>query len=150
MSRLYYDQPTSTLEVSPTGELSLGTTTSSQNNKASVGSYLEKVAKLIPSEIVAAYLAMFGLAPVLQLVDTQLSYWIIFGFCQVLTPIYIYLQAEKGKHKWVHILISFISFTIWAYVTTGKELVPAYYDAALGSILLIAFSLISAIVPLKR
>lgn len=116
-----------------------------------VNDYLDKVSKLIPSEVIAGYLAMFGLVPLVQKTDIHPTvFWIIFWLCQILTPIYLNSQSEEDKPKRNHLIVSSIAFTVWAYVTTGKTLVPDYYDAAIGSIILIAFSLISAIIPLKK
>lgn len=140
MSRLFYEKYRDATQPR---------TVSGENKK--VNDYLDKVSKLIPSEILAGYLAMFGLVPLVQRGEIHnIIFWIIFWLCQILTPVYLNSQAEEGKPKRNHLIISSIAFTVWAYVTTGKTLIPDYYDAAIGSIILIAFSLISAIVPLKK
>ncbi|NMH87648.1 hypothetical protein [Flavivirga algicola] len=116
-----------------------------------VNSYLEKISRLIPSEIIAGYLAMFGFVPLIE--NTKVRgyiIWIIFFMCLVLTPIYLNRHAEKGKPKINHLLVSSLAFVIWAYVTTGMKLVPGLYDAAAASIILVAFSLVSAVIPLNK
>ncbi len=159
MSRLYYEKKR---EVSPPAPTTRSTRSISRNappaeevvverRETSSGGYLEKIAKLIPSEIIAAYLAMIGFVPLIQIVgNRQVVYWVIFGLCQILTPLYLNRQAEKGQPKINHLILSSIAFAVWAYVTTGSSLVPNFYDAALGSIMLIGFSLVSAMVPLNR
>lgn len=141
MSRLHYDK-----QVNPNQPRAV-----SGEEEGKAKGYLEKVAKLIPSEVIAGYLAMFGFVPLIQKPETHtMVFWGIFILCQILTPIYLNSQAEEGKPKRVHLIVSSIAFTVWAYVTTGKTLVPDYHDAAFASIILIAFSLISAIIPLKK
>lgn len=116
-----------------------------------VRGYLEKVAKLIPSEVIAGYLAMFGFVPLIKNTDTHtMVFWGIFILCQILTPIYLNSQAEEGKPKRIHLILSSLAFTVWAFVTTGNTLVPDYHDAAFASIILIAFSLISVKIPLNK
>ena len=159
MSRLYYEKTT---EVpvptsSVTKSRSIGTSRSAPPAEAAApardtgGGYLEKIAKLIPSEIIAAYLAMIGFVPLIKIVgNRQVIVWGIFGLCLILTPLYLNRLADKGQPKINHLVLSTIAFIVWAYVTTGSTLVPDYYDAALGSILLIGFSLVSVMVPLNR
>ncbi len=122
---------------------------SQDSNK--VNSYLEKISRLIPSEIIAGYLAMFGFVPLVENTNVRgYIIWIIFFMCLILTPIYLNRHAIKGKPKINHLLVSSLAFVIWAYVTTGMKLVPNLYDAAAASIILIAFSLISAVIPLNK
>jgi hypothetical protein len=140
MGRLFYDKSNTSIQPRV-----------ASGEEKKVNDYLDKVSKLIPSEVIAGYLAMFGLVPLVQKTDIHSTvFWIIFWLCQILTPIYLNSQSEKGKPKRNHLIISSIAFTVWAYVTTGKTLVPDFYDAAIGSIILIAFSLISAIIPLTK
>jgi len=139
MSRLYYDK-----QVNPNQPTAI-------SGKKKGKDYLEKVSRLIPNELIAGYLAMFGLVPLIQKGDNHIiAFWCIFILCLILTPIYLHSQSEKNKPKKMHLFISSMAFVIWAYVTTGKTLIPEYHDAAIASILLIAFSLISGVIPLKK
>jgi hypothetical protein len=140
MGRLYYEKPVNPLQPKAySGE------------EGNVKHYLDKVSKLIPSEIIAGYLVMSGFVPLVHTrFDQRIVYFIIFLLCQILTPVYLNSQAESNKPKRNHLVISSVAFTVWAYVTTGKAVMPDYYDAALASIMLVAFSLVSAIVPLNK
>lgn len=143
MARLYYDK---------TKEPALFSKETVQESDPTK-EYLEKVAKIIPSEIIAAYLAMIGLAPLVEFdkfpnIDRYLYYG-IFLLCLVSTVWYMDFQALKGKPKTVHIILSLLSFIFWAYSTTGEKLLPDLYNAALASILLIAFSLLSGRINLE-
>ena len=140
MSRLYYDS----LIRLQKKDLVAG-------QQSQTRGYLEKVAKLIPSEIIAGYLAMVGFVPLVQQKDAQpMIYWIVFFICLILVPIYLNSQADKNKPRLVHLILSTCAFVVWAYVITGNTLIPDYYDAAIASIILIAFSLASAVIPLSK
>lgn len=116
-----------------------------------VKGYLEKISKLIPSEIIAGYLAMFGLVPLIGKIEIHdYVLWGVFALCLILTPVYLNGQAEKDQPKRAHLIVSSLAFVIWAYVTTGMTLIPDFYDAAIASIALVAFSLVSAVVPLNK
>ncbi|MDT0641816.1 hypothetical protein RM553_03125 [Zunongwangia sp. F363] len=142
MSRLYYE----TNEVT-------GFRASGKQEKGRVKSYLEKVSSLVPAEIIAGYLAMLGFLDKEEgsvLVEKQGLLIGIFCFCLLLTPLYLNYQAKEGKPRFIHLLISSVAFIIWAYVTSGEKFRDVYYDADVASVLLIAFSLLSGIIPLKK
>ena len=137
MSRLYYEA---------------STTTPGLKNGDSEGAkeYLEKVAKLIPGEIIAGYITLIGLVPSIK--DNGLHTWFyggIFLLCLFLTPYYLNKQAEKGKPKTVHLILSTIAFVLWAYAVSGGAVWPAIHDPGIASILLGAYSLISGKIPLS-
>lgn len=141
MSRLYYeDQDVKGFRVEET-------------KKNKTGSYLEKVSSLVPAEIIAGYLAMVGFLDKEEgslVVEKQGLLIGIFVFCLVLTPVYLNFQAEKNKPKLIHLFLSFVAFIVWAYVTSGEKFSGLIYDSDIASIILIAFSLVSGLVPLKR
>lgn len=117
--------------------------------------HLDKVARLIPSEIIAGYLTMIGFVGSVKNIQTQnIIAWIVFAMGLILTPFYLNNVADANKPKRNHLILSTIAFLVWAYVTTGKQLLqtisPDIFDQAIASIVLVAFSLISAIIPLNK
>lgn len=144
MGRLYYEKyydPTQPKAIS--------------GQEKGFSNYLDKVAHLIPSEIIAGYLTMIGFTGSIKNSTLQVVFtWIIFAIGLILTPIYLNTVAEAGKPKSNHLILSTIAFLVWAYVTTGKQLLETFstniYDQAVASIILVAFSLISAVVPLNK
>lgn len=119
------------------------------------GDYLDKVARLIPSEIIAGYLTMIGFVGSVKNTQTQnIIAWIVFAIGLILTPIYLNNVAEADKPKRNHLILSTVAFLVWAYVTTGKQLLetisPNLFDQAVASIVLVAFSLVSGIIPLNK
>ncbi len=138
MSRLYYEGPGL--------ETPMGTQESSAGK-----AYLEKVAKLVPSEIIAGYLAMIGFVPSIKLIpETNFGtvYLILFLVCLALTAWYIKYQAEQGRPYMKHLIVSVIAFVIWAYTTSGHLVFPDFHDTAIASIVLVIFSLVSGKIPL--
>jgi hypothetical protein len=118
---------------------------------ATTKSYLEKVAKLVPSEVIIGFLTIVGFIPLIRFSSLQMWFlWGAFLLGLMLTPIYLNFQAEKGKPKKLHLGISTIAFMAWAYATSGEKMIPQLYDPAIGSIVLVVFSLISGAVPLRR
>jgi hypothetical protein len=145
MERLYYETKIVTMGVVPEG-----TTTSKDFNE-----YLTKVSMLVPAEVIAGYLTMFGLVGAIKNSAVQVAfYWVVFAAGLFLTPVYMNKVATVDKPKQKHIIVSTIAFIIWAYVTTGQTLsntiAPNIYDQAIASILLVLFSLFSAIVSLDK
>ena len=139
MSRLYYDKPTTT------PKLKSGKGGDSKD-------YLEKVAKLIPSEIVAGYITMIGLVSSIKLIPESGHLWFyigIFLICILFTIWYMNFQAEKGKPKVIHIVVSTVAFIVWAYTVSGHVIWPEIYDPAIASIILVLFSLVSGKIPLS-
>lgn len=149
MPRLYYDPPAApavkTLTTDPNGGGGGG---GGQN----FSDYLEKVSRLIPAEVLAGYLAMMGFVGSINGAETQkIANWIIFGACLVLTPLYLNNVAVPNRPKRNHLIVSTVAFVVWAYVTTGAQLLgPELFSQAIASIVLIMFSLISALIPLNK
>jgi len=140
MSRLYYDQQ----KLAVPGDRVSRT----EGTKG----YLEKVAKLVPSEVLAAYMTMIGLVSSIRKIPEQHHFWIYLGVFAVCIPItiwYLHFQAEKGRPKTTHIIVSTFAFIIWAYAISGYVVWPEGYDTGIASIILVLFSLISGKIPLK-
>ncbi len=161
MGRLYYEQASAPVREVDTEELEVNLPERTPEVKtpeaggemrsSSINSHLEKVASLIPGEVIAAYLAMFGLVPMVKNEAMHTGvFWAIFGLCLVATPIYLNTQAEKNKPKRNHLIVSTLAFLVWAYATTGSTLIPDFHDVAISSIALIAFSMFSAVVPMDK
>ena len=142
MSRLFYDQPKSS------GNKAAGA------NAQAFRNYLDKVASLVPGEVLAGYLFLIGAASAIKNSNIQIAcYWIAFAAGLILTPIYLNIVSEPGKPKRNHLIISFFSFIVWAYVTTGSTLsgsLHIQYDPGLASFILGLFSIISGVIPLDN
>jgi phosphoglycerol transferase MdoB-like AlkP superfamily enzyme len=149
MSRLYYETAPA-VNVPESGPVN-----GSGSNNNDIMDYLNKVSKLIPAEILAGYLTMFGLVDSIKKAAMQhVLMWVVFAAGLILTPIYLNLAADPGKPKRNHLIVSTIAFVVWAYVTTGKALSNSLaadsYDPAVASIILILFSLISGKIKMDK
>ncbi len=141
MSRLYYEK----------SEINLMSDEEDDGNR--IKSYLEKVSSIVPAEIIAGYLAMVGFlkkVPDDTLVINQGLLKGVFIFCLILTPLYFYFQAKKDKPKFIHMIISTIAFAVWAFVTSGEKFDISFYNAETASVILVGFSLLSGLIPMKK
>lgn len=139
MSRLYYPPPAKS-------ELSTGETSGVDTKQA-----LEKVAKLIPSEVITAYTGLVSLFLNLKTPRSQsIGFGIAFILGVILTPVYLNNMAEAGKPKRNHLIVSTFAFVVWAYFTSGRQVVPDLYDIIWATAALIIFTLISGAIPLDK
>jgi hypothetical protein len=157
MSRLFYDDPAlfkrgMTWPRIPLRSPQEFNIEEKDSDAPTIKSYLEKVAKLVPSEVIAGYLTLVGFVPAVNLkVNIQGAlYVLIFIFCAALTPWYFYVQADKSRPYRIHLALSTLAFAVWAYATSGDRVMSQLYDPGISSIALVAFSLISGAIPLKR
>src|SRR5208283_3127540 len=114
------------------------------------GNAVEKIVKLIPAEVIAAYYALIYLAS-----DVARESWHIwlFGIAflagLIATPIYLYKKADHQKPYKTQIVMSTIAFVPWAFLTTGKQVVPRYYDSALAGFVVVIVTLFTGWFPIR-
>ena len=144
MARLYYADATRLQKLQDENALSSG------QGSAVAKDALEKMAKLIPSELIGLYLTFVGLVPLIKY-EASRPWWYVavFIFCWFMVIVYLNWQADKDKPKKLKIFISWLAFPFWAYAVSGGSVIPSYYDAAVASILLFAFTTITGFLPLK-
>lgn len=144
MARLFYDRPPGT-----------GSFASDENQQKK---RIEKIAKLIPTEIIAGYMPLIGLVSLVKFdILKPWLYIIIFISCWIVIPFYIRWQGKDNLDKntqeprpWkTHATISTIAFLFWAYSISGSILVPDFYDIALANIFLGLFTIITGWIPLR-
>lgn len=139
MSRLYYPPPVKAV-------LSKGEESGFDTKQA-----VEKVAKLIPSEVITGYTGLISLFAAAQSQRSQLiGYGVAFVLGLVLTPVYLNQMAEPGKPKRNHLIVSTFAFAFWSYFTSGRQVAPAFYDIIWASAALIIFTLISGAIPMSK
>jgi hypothetical protein len=122
-----------------------------ENAGGNANEYFERVAKYIPGEVLAGYLAVNG---IIQSVDASkeralpAAAWGVFILCLFLTPIYFNQMAKPGQPKRLNMLVATIAFAVWAYALGGVFNLVGVYKPWLASILLVVFTLVSgAVVP---
>lgn len=111
--------------------------------------YLERVAKYVPAEVIAAYLAL--LPVVLSATDpdtTRRTIWlaVIFGLGVVFTPLYLWRFPGASSVKWFHFVVSTTAFVIWVYSIRGGLFDDVGgYDTVGAAVSLAAFTLLSGL-----
>ncbi len=112
-------------------------------------SYFEKLVKLIPADIVAAYVAIAGLLSEHNNQPLWLT-WSVFGGLLALTPLYVcYIKTDPPglvSSKTFHCLTSCLAFTAWVFALGGPFATLKWYQPYLGSICLILVTLIIPVI----
>lgn len=121
-----------------------GATTSEKTN-----SYLERVAKYVPAETIAAYLTLLPIVVSGTTADTtSRKVWlaVIFTIGVVFTPLYLWRFPGDLKVKWYHLVISTIAFIVWTYSIRGGLFDDlGIYSTVGAAVSLVVFTLASGL-----
>jgi len=107
--------------------------------------YLEKLFKLIPSEVVATYLAIQGLVATEP--DVQ-KYVVIGAGVILLIAIPFYLWRVQNVKSKIQIILTMISFIVWVFSIGGPFLYFLWYLPTYGSIVLILWTFLLPILKI--
>jgi hypothetical protein len=103
-------------------------------------SYLAKVVRYIPGEIVAAYLAAYNALKQAANIDLQTLLWIVSGVLLFITPFWI-LFATRDPNKprpYVQAVGAMFGFAIWVFaMPDGPFSFQTWYRPVYGSLVLI-------------
>ena len=105
--------------------------------------FKDRLVKLIPSEIVTAYITIQGLLKgnTATTGKTDILLWIIISILLALTP--IYLMKVSGVKKRAQIIFTTIAFMLWVIVIGSPIKIILGFDSAFfGSIMLVLYTLI--------
>ncbi len=106
------------------------------NNKSKyVDSFLEKLLKLIPVEIVLVYATLVSFIP-----EEFYPHLIIFLVLLLITP--LYLRYALNVNNYSQIIVSTLSFVIWVFYLGGPFTFFNWYAHWIAGTILIVFSLI--------
>ncbi len=103
-------------------------------------SYKDRLLKLIPSEIIAAYITLQGLVKGINNIHEKELLFIIIGILFLITPFYLYKVSMVTKKT--QIAISSIGFLVWVFTTNPP--IDKIWDiptAFLGSLTFIIYTL---------
>jgi hypothetical protein len=108
---------------------------------AQINDYKDRLVKLIPSEIITAYVTLKGLINGAgEQGNRQLLIWIVFGILVVMNPLYLFYVT--GVKKAGQIIFSSIAFVLWVMVIGGTFTTLFGFSAEyLGSIMLVLYTL---------
>lgn len=102
--------------------------------------FKERMVKLIPSEIITAYVTIFGLVSAVDAEEKSKLLWIVIVILFILTP--IYLIKISNVTKWQQLLFSSLGFLIWVFATGSPEKDILNLPAAfIASLVLIIYTL---------
>ena len=125
--------------------------------KPTADTYLDRVAKYVPAEVVGFYLfvnnvidqavksAPTGTAPTMATLPIGWIAWGTFLAGLAATPLYIAYVKEKGDAWITNAFVSTLAFPIWAYAMNGVVF-GATRDGNFASILLATFTLASGLI----
>lgn len=137
------------VEVKPKGARAQ----SDKGTKDVVRDYAERVAKYVPAEVIAAYLAITNITEGTSTANSGgraagLAFALAFGV--IITPAYLWRLA-KPKEPWVfQSAVSIIAFIVWSYSMKGAwDEWDIYYSGAAG-IGLVVFSVVSGLLVPKE
>jgi hypothetical protein len=107
-----------------------------------VNSFKDRLVKLIPSEIITAYVTIQGLiSGYVGAGNKETLMWVVFGALFVLTPIYLYFITDV--RKWGQIIFTSIAFVIWV-IAVGSPITTIldFPSVFIGSVLLVIYTLL--------
>ena len=106
--------------------------------------YFNRLLKLIPSEVTAAYVCGTGIIPAQAIVGSIV--WAL--FCLVLTVLIrrqLTLSGPGGPPQWKAVAISGVSFLLWVYMLDGPFQRMGIREPYIGSLAMIGWT---TLVPL--
>ncbi len=107
--------------------------------------YLTKLIKYIPSEIIALYITLFGIATTAKTeIPFELITWLIFLIGVIGTLLYLWRIAKVTN--WLQLSISTISFVIWAFALGGPFANLSWYHPVYGALILPVYTFFIPIV----
>ena len=112
-------------------------------------SYTDRIVKLIPGDVVAAWLAVVSAIKAYSAPLPEYALWIIFLMGAVFAAAWTWQRAsEPGKPKpRRQTIVSTAAFFVWAYATGGvyPQWPGSIYNPLGATLLIIAFSLASGL-----
>ncbi|GGA12114.1 hypothetical protein [Okeania sp. KiyG1] len=120
--------------------------------KSGVDSYLDKVMKYIPSEIVGVWITIKTMVEGNNNIPQDGILWGIFIICLLLTFAYIRLLPAESKKKPTvkQAIISVGAFIVWAIAIGGRPFISiSWYEPIYGSILMVLYTVVIPLIPLE-
>ena len=116
--------------------------------------YSDKLVKLIPSEIIGAYMVLSNILgstagsmqasvkpfPVTDNDLKPILLQVVFFVLLILTP--VYLKKISRVNNITQLIVTTISFIIWVYTLGGPFIVWGIYYSLIGSVVLVLWSVI--------
>lgn len=106
-------------------------------------SYMERLLKYIPTEVVGVYLTLYGIIKTsADQLPLQAWLWILFVIGLIGTPLYLWLVASVTKK--MQLAISTIAFLVWVFATGGGPFAEyKWFLDVYGSMALVLFTFLA-------
>ncbi len=112
-----------------------------------IDTYFDRVIKYIPADIVGAWIAIMGLINSTVNVPSIIL-WVVFGCMVVLSALWTWRLTTEPKMSpaITQTLIATGAFIVWVFALGGPFATLAFYRPLYGSLLLILYTLVVALV----
>lgn len=104
--------------------------------------YFNRLLKYIPAEIVGLYLTLVNIISTQS--DTKRISWFVFGICLALTPLYLWRVLKVLKST--QLIISTLSFVVWAYALGGPFKESGLFSNTFAAVLLPIYTVLIPII----
>ena len=118
-------------------------------------SYLERVAKYIPGEVLAFFIVINailnqivqsgGKAALMAGIPVMIVAQAAFFTCLLLVPLFVWYVREKGDAWVINAVVSTIAFPFWAYAL-GATAFADHWDGNLAAITVATFTVVSGLI----
>jgi len=107
--------------------------------------YTTKLIKYIPSEVVALYITLYGIASAAKEdIAFEIITWLIFVIGILGTVLYLWRMAKVTD--WTQIAISTAAFVVWVFALGGPFLSFSWYQPIYGALLLPVYTFFTPII----
>lgn len=113
--------------------------------------YYDKAVKLVPTEIVGAYMVLAGVIGVSSATTaapadslSRILIQIVFFALLILTPLYLW-KIAKVTNK-VQLIVTTLAFILWIYTLGGPFAVWGIYEPKIAAVLLTLWSLVVPVI----
>jgi hypothetical protein len=115
-------------------------TNTAVSDTVSPDDYKDRLLKLIPTEVVAAYLTLDGIIRSSATGRSiTIALWVAFGVGTVAT--WLYLQRLQKVGSLVQLAVSTVAFAVWVFALGGPFARYDWYQPWLGSVVLVIVTL---------
>lgn len=98
--------------------------------------YYSRLVKLIPSEVIAFYMALDAIASVMP--RKEILLWVVFGIS--LIGAWFYLDRLANVTDIMQRFLTLAAFAIWVFVFGGPFAQLSWYDVNYGKLLLVLYT----------
>lgn len=111
---------------------------------ASPEQYTERLVKFIPAEVITLFVTLDA---IVKAAGGELTVaWVAFVACIIATPTYLYFGAKDQKPSWLHLLVSTLSFIVWALAFSTQVAGTLGFTPLVMAVVLPIFTFFAALI----